>query len=62
MEMITVDKGNKKLLLFSSGRIYQCTDDSITECKPKIQIIIDPKTYKVYKVSYIYFNYKKFSQ
>jgi hypothetical protein len=61
MEMKVIDAGDKKMLLFSSGRVYKCFGDMVKECKPKVEIVIDPKSYKVHKFAYICFNGRKYS-
>ena len=61
MEMKVVVFENTKMLIFPTGRIYKCVGDSIQECKPKIEVIIDKKTFKVYKHAYIHFAFSRYS-
>jgi hypothetical protein len=59
--MKVIDGGTHKMLLFATGRVYKCFKDRVTECIPKVEIIIDPATFKVYKHAYIHFNFSRYS-
>ncbi|MCT4237823.1 hypothetical protein HZP42_15675 [Elizabethkingia anophelis] len=51
----------KSLLVFETGQIYSVDKDVVSLLKIKVETQIEKKTFKFYKSSYVYFNYRKFS-